>query len=82
MSSEPKYWFRAKRYGWGWGLPCAWQGWVVFAIFFGLLGVGAFVLRPVTELIAYAVVLSGLLIGVCWVKGEPPHWRWGDEKRD
>jgi hypothetical protein len=25
-----KIWFPAKRYGWGWGLPCCWQGWVFF----------------------------------------------------
>ncbi len=23
------YWFTAKLYGWGWGLPTCWQGWVV-----------------------------------------------------
>ncbi|HTS17465.1 MAG TPA: hypothetical protein VMP11_07825 [Verrucomicrobiae bacterium] len=27
--NDKRVWFRAKRYGWGWGLPCAWQGWVV-----------------------------------------------------
>jgi hypothetical protein len=26
---ETKYWFRAKRYGWGWGLPITWQRWTV-----------------------------------------------------
>jgi hypothetical protein len=27
-TNNPRYWFRAKRYGLGWGLPLAWQGWV------------------------------------------------------
>lgn len=27
--STRKYWFPAKRYGWGWGFPSAWQGRVV-----------------------------------------------------
>lgn len=27
-----KYWFPAKRFGWGWGLPSAWQGWVVLLL--------------------------------------------------
>jgi hypothetical protein len=31
-TNEKTVWFIAKRYGWGWGLPCAWQGWVVFAV--------------------------------------------------
>ncbi len=30
MSRQP-YWFPAKTYGWGWGLPVTWQGWVVTA---------------------------------------------------
>jgi hypothetical protein len=29
-TNNPRYWFRAKRYGMGWGLPLAWQGWVFF----------------------------------------------------
>jgi len=31
---EKRVWFPAKRYGWGWGLPCAWQGWLVLAAYF------------------------------------------------
>jgi hypothetical protein len=31
MPQDPEYWFPAKRYGWGWGIPVTWQGWVVFA---------------------------------------------------
>jgi hypothetical protein len=30
-------WFPAKRYGWGWGLPSAWQGWVVLISYFALV---------------------------------------------
>jgi len=39
MTEHPdkEIWFPAKRYGWGWGLPCAWQGWVVDGIFLILL---------------------------------------------
>jgi hypothetical protein len=29
-------WFPAKRYGWGWGLPVAWQGWVVLLAWLAL----------------------------------------------
>lgn len=32
-SNDRKIWFPAKRYGWGWGLPVAWQGWVVLLLF-------------------------------------------------
>lgn len=35
-----EYWFPAKRYGWGWGFPSRWQGWMVLAIYAVLLVVG------------------------------------------
>jgi len=75
-----EYWFPAKRYGWGWGLPTAWQGWLVFVGYILLLVVGAFLFSPREALAAYLIyvaVLSAALIGVCWLKGEPPRWRWG-----
>jgi hypothetical protein len=59
------------------GLPSSMGGWVAVAIFFGLLVVGNIVVRSVTALIAYDVVIAGLLVLVCWLKGEPPRWRWG-----
>jgi hypothetical protein len=82
--SEPKYWFPAKRYGWGWGLPGTWQGWLILLIFFMALLAGApFILPRYGEaaFVGYAVVLTVLLVAICWVKGEPPRWRWGDKRR-
>ena len=78
--SAQQYWFPAKRYGWGWGLPATWQGWVVLGAFCGLLLVGAFVLPPSRHpagFITYTAVLCDLLCAVCFAKGEPPQWRWG-----
>jgi hypothetical protein len=37
MSEEKKYWFRTKRYGWGWGLPITWQGRAVYFHYFALV---------------------------------------------
>jgi len=80
VSSDKRYWFPAKRYGWGWGLPSSWQGWVVLVTFVGLMAFGAVVFPPDKQRIAYGVFVctcSLLLVVVCWVKGEPPRWRWG-----
>jgi hypothetical protein len=79
MPDERKYWFAAKRYGWGWGLPSTWQGWLVVAVYFALVGTGYFVLRPNTpDLYAICVcIFSALPFAICWLKGEPPTWRWG-----
>jgi hypothetical protein len=74
------YWFPAKHYGWGWGLPNVWQGWVVLVIFALLVGIGAAFLLPTHgpgAFVAYAVLLCALLVAVCWATGEPPGWRWG-----
>jgi hypothetical protein len=82
MSDRPTYWFPAKRYGWGWGLPSSWQGWLVLAAFAALSAAGFFVFPPKEKpgaLFAYVVAFIGLLIAICWLKGAPPRWRWGKD---
>ena len=75
---ERKYWFPAKRYGWGWGLPNCWQGWVVFSVWFLLLLAGTVLLKSHQDyFVAYAVFLAIVLMIVCVIKGEKPCWRWG-----
>jgi hypothetical protein len=69
------YWFPAKRYGWGWGLPVAWQGWVVLGLYFVATISAGIWLRPhVHPLMFYGSVGAAtvLLIVVCLLKGEPP----------
>jgi hypothetical protein len=85
-SDDSRYWFPAKRYGWGWGLPSTWQGWVVMAAYFALLAGGWFLffllfppMHAMTGFIVYVVVLTIVLTVICWRTGEPPRWRWGGE---
>jgi hypothetical protein len=78
--SGDDYWFPAKRYGWGWGPPRRWQGWAVLAVWgVGLAGaaVGFIPGRPMT-FGACLAALSVALLAVCFLTGEPPAWRWGD----
>ena len=80
---KPSYWFPAKSYGFGWGLPITWQGWLVFIGALALFACGAVLFPPQQLLAAYIVyeaVVAALLIGICWWKGEPPQWRWGKKK--
>jgi hypothetical protein len=52
----------------------------VFGLYFVLLGVGA--LRIASDPVVFAtfaVMLSILLIAICWLKGEPSRWRWGKD---
>jgi hypothetical protein len=76
------YWFRAKRYGWGWGLPLTWQGWAALAAFVASVVADGWVFPPRRALPAFIGCVAGstlLLVAVCWLKGEPPRWRWGDD---
>jgi hypothetical protein len=44
------------------------------------LVIGSIVLPPGRQIwhyLAYVAVLCVLLIGICWLRGEPPRWRWG-----
>ena len=75
MQQEEPYWFAAKRYGRGWGLPQAWQGRLV------LLGHLAVVVAPSLLLdgdaggvvtLGALLAATALLVWVCWRKGEPP----------
>ncbi|GAA5177115.1 hypothetical protein GCM10025771_13700 [Niveibacterium umoris] len=79
-SNEKQYWFPAKRYGWGWGVPTMWQGWVVLGLFVSLVLAGVVTVLPTygtTGFAAYTGVLTLALTAICWVKGERPQWRWG-----
>jgi len=80
MKADPvKYWFPAKRYGWGWALPNTWQGWAVFVPWVVILVVvGVFFATGKLELfIGFTFAWAAVLLVVCLAKGEPPRWRWG-----
>ena len=85
-SEKRKIWFSAMRYGVGWGSPVAWQGWVVYLLYFVLLFLGGHFLTALSigpGLFAlYVMFLSAVLIGVCWKKGEKFQFRWGDKEDD
>ena len=75
-----RYWFPAKRFGWGWGPPATWQGWLVFLGYFAALAIAGAWWLPRQDAMSFAVVAvvaTVVLIAICYVKGEPPRWRDG-----
>jgi hypothetical protein len=89
MAQKQHYWFKAKRYGYGWSYPLTWQGWLVYAVCFGGFVVH-FVLalpRSATQeiggkgllVIATSFIWLVVAIAFCYKKGEPARWRWGDK---
>jgi hypothetical protein len=82
----PHYWFRAKRFGYGW-TPASWQGWTLLAVW--AAGFTALVIAVVAAAAASNAVAFGILLlasfawtlALVWISyrhGEPPRWRWGN----
>jgi hypothetical protein len=64
---EKGSWFRAKRYGYGAGLPFKWQGWAVMALYLlALAGIGLLSKQDAGFLraVAFAVflIVTGLFV--------------------
>jgi hypothetical protein len=80
VNETPRYWFHAKRYGWGWGMPATWEGWaVLIAWLAAITAVGIFVApRSILWFYVSVIGLVAALVVICWRTGEPPRWRWGD----
>lgn len=85
-----KYWFKRRRYGYGW-IPVSWQGWVVLGIYLVLVLLGALFLErggdePSGEdLLVFFTTLfvaTGLLLVITHYKGPKPKWRWGKKPDD
>lgn len=73
-----KAWFLAKTYGWGWGFPARWQGWVVFLGCILAVVAGAPLAKGhKTGYILYDSAVLVVFFALCLWKGERPRWRWG-----
>lgn len=72
------YWFPAKKYGFGWGLPQTWQGWVTVAVFLLCLELATYFFQPRENPVLYSLVvvlLSAIFLVVVYLKGEPSGFR-------
>lgn len=85
-TKEHDYWFKAKRYGWGWGLPCNLKGWVFFVVWLALnLSVTAYMVysnrlqHDMMLLVYFQALMLAVMVLVCVWKGEPARWRWGGD---
>lgn len=75
-----RIWFPAKRYGWGWGLPVAWQGWVVLLLYAAVIGATWRLLPPDRHPAVFGLIVAVAtiaLLATFWWKGERLRWRWG-----
>jgi sterol desaturase/sphingolipid hydroxylase (fatty acid hydroxylase superfamily) len=83
-----KYWFKAKKYGYGW-YPATKEGWLVMLVwlvaFLALVKIFLLNLKDgPKELYWYlpsVFLITGILIFVAYKTGEPARWRWGEDDK-
>ncbi|MSR70518.1 hypothetical protein EXS62_00545 [Candidatus Kaiserbacteria bacterium] len=82
-----KYWFKAKRYGYGW-YPATWEGWLIMLLFLVLMLANFYRIdsssHSVSDTLINFIPQTALLVAALWYiahkTGEPARWRWGDDK--
>jgi hypothetical protein len=81
-------WFSAKRFGYGWGLPTSWHGYIVYLVFVLASALTVAVIVNSTHSVSDALIgiiptvglLVAALVAICYKYGEEPRWRWGEKK--
>jgi lipoprotein signal peptidase len=80
-SEKTSFWFYAKSFGWGWGFPATWQGWLTLATYIISLIASQMLVSTPKYRFAFTIGLTVVLIIVISIKGERPlRWRWGDDQ--
>lgn len=81
-SDGTRYWFKRRRYGWGY-TPVAWQGWLAVVLLLVLtlaptLWIGdAMSGWVIVGWLAWIVVVLAGFVALTFRTGPPARWRWG-----
>lgn len=91
MKNNNNFWFKRRRYGYGW-IPTTWQGMVVVISFIVIIfSSSVLLLKDVPEntyqsevgvFLALVFLSTSVLIFITSKKGPQPKWRWGKKKSD
>lgn len=77
-----KIWFKRKLYGWGW-TPSTWEGWLVILVWSVLFVSLAMKMdHEWVKNLTFVFISTGILIFICYKKGEKPKWQWGKRLED
>lgn len=76
-SSRSAPWFAPKRFGYGAGLPIAWQGWVLLALYLGVMIGGALLLATTSPLAFFGIAtVATVLVVLIAARKTRGGWRW------
>jgi hypothetical protein len=75
MSPGPE-WFAAKRYGYGAGLPIAWQGWALLSGYMAILGLAVWLLSAAPIALSAAVISATFILLLITARTTRGGWRW------
>jgi hypothetical protein len=81
MTDGPE-WFAPKRYGYGSGLPIAWQGWVLLIVYLALVVGSGLLLERWPALVGATIVGLTALLMLIAARTTKGGWRWRWGKRD
>lgn len=74
--SENHIWFEPKRYGFGTGLPIAWQGWLLSGSFLTLMIAIAMIFHDRTTVAVAIIIPAVILFMIISAKTTRGGWRW------
>ncbi len=83
---DGKPWFEQKRYGYGAGLPIAWQGWAVLGVYMLVVAIGCMLAvwdEEVGAIAAIALIVpaTAALVYIAAMKTRGGwQWRWGGDR--
>ena len=81
MTDGPE-WFAQKRYGYGAGLPIAWQGWALLGLYMAVVGIAVWLLEKRPLAILAILVPATFLLVLITARTTRGGWRWRWGRRD
>ena len=84
MRESKDYWFKRRRYGWGF-FPVTLQGWLVILVFLIIAVVDGLMTRGGDQDTRFFIIFVTdlvLLFITLFSKSPSPHWRWGKKDTD
>ena len=81
MTDGP-HWFAPKRYGYGAGMPIAWQGWALLGLYMAIVGVTIWLLEHRPLAIAAILLPATFLLVLITARTTRGGWRWRGGDRD